>query len=114
MIRGAHGEVGVGVLGGGHLGEAPDPDLPFHILPGEVHGHPGIGAQLPALGRVIVGEEHETGFVDALEQDDPRGRTPLVEGRDRHRVRFPHVAGGLVVPLSEQLQRRDLGMVEGR
>src|SRR5699024_9378305 len=56
---GARSEVGVRVLGGGHLGAAADADLAFHVLPREVHGDAGIVAQLLAFGRVIVGEEEE-------------------------------------------------------
>ena len=110
---GADREVGVRFLRGGHLGESPDPDLTFHVLPGEVHGHPGIGAQLPALRGIVVGEEHQSTFVDAFEQDDAGGRAPFVEGGHGHRIGFAHALGGVVVPLTEQGQRRGFGTLEG-
>ena len=101
---GAHGEVGVRVLGGGHLGDTADADLSFHVLPREVHGDAGVGPQLPALRGVVVGEEQQSALVEAFEQDDARARAPFVQGRDGHRIRFADMVGRLVVPLAQKVQ----------
>src|SRR5659263_653094 len=75
------GEVGR-CLGGAHPGGGPGHGyLPLHRVPREQQCAGGVGGELPALARGVVGEEDETPLVVGLEQDRPDARLAL--GRSR-------------------------------
>ena len=86
-LRWARRKVGVRLPGVERLDRAADPNLAVELAPVKDQRRARALLELPALGRVAVGEEAEAALIDALEQDHAGiGVAGGVRGGQGHRL----------------------------
>src|SRR4051794_15885229 len=74
-------EIRLALFGTGPLDDSLDPHLPLQRLPKKTQRRPRIGGQLFPFAAVIIRMKREPPRVEALEQYDPRRRTPVRSNR---------------------------------
>ena len=83
----------------------------MHLEPQEQQLGPRVGGEVATLGRLVVGEEHQTALVGPAEQHRARRGATVGVGRGQHhRVGLGQLVGHAVEPLRELPDRIGVGV----